>query len=59
MGFVNRYRRRDGRYRHLEWRARRMGEVVFGVARDVTDRLARRGEAARRRPEAGANCWPN
>ena len=40
LGFVNRYRRRDGCYRHLEWRARRMGGVVFGVARDVTDRLA-------------------
>jgi PAS domain S-box-containing protein len=40
MGFVNRYRSRDGRYRHLEWRARRMGDVVFGVARDVTERLA-------------------
>lgn len=40
MGFVNRYRRRDGGYRHLEWRARRVGGVVFGVARDVTDRLA-------------------
>ena len=40
VGFVNRYRHKDGRYRHLEWRARRMGEFVFGVARDVTDRLA-------------------
>ena len=40
VGFVNRYRHRDGRYRHLEWRARRFGEWVFGVARDVTDRLA-------------------
>ena len=40
IGFVNRYRRRDGCYRHLEWRARRIDGVVFGVARDVTDRLA-------------------
>ena len=40
MGFVNRYRCRDGCYRHFEWRACRTGEVVFGVARDVTDRLA-------------------
>ena len=39
-GFVNRYRHRDGRYRHLEWRARRVGDMVFGVARDVTERLA-------------------
>ena len=40
VGFVNRYRHRDGRYLHLEWRARRFGEWVFGVARDVTDRMA-------------------
>ncbi len=39
-GYINRYRRRDGQYRHLEWRARRMGDLVFGVARDVTERLA-------------------
>jgi PAS domain S-box-containing protein len=40
LGFVNRYRHKDGSYRHLEWRARRVGELVFGVARDVTERLA-------------------
>ena len=39
-GFINRYRHRDGHYRHLEWRARRVGDLVFAVARDVTDRLA-------------------
>ena len=33
MGFVNRYRHRDGHYRCLEWRARRVGDLVFGVAR--------------------------
>jgi two-component system, sensor histidine kinase len=44
VGFVNRYRHKDGRYRYLEWRARRMGEFVFGVARDVTDRLAMEAE---------------
>jgi two-component system, sensor histidine kinase len=39
-GYINRYRRRDGQYRFLEWRARREGDLVFGVARDVTERLA-------------------
>jgi PAS domain S-box-containing protein len=39
FGFVNRYRHRDGHYRQLEWRARRSGDLVFGVARDVTERL--------------------
>jgi PAS domain S-box-containing protein len=54
VGFVNRYRHKDGRYRHLEWRARKMGEFVFGVARDVTDRLAVEAEmqAAREAAEA-------
>ena len=40
VGFINRYRRRDGTYRQLEWRARRSGDLVFGIARDVTDQLA-------------------
>ncbi len=52
--FVNRYRHRDGTYRHLEWRARRVGELVFGIARDVTERLAIEAEmqAARQAAEA-------
>ncbi|MBI1199595.1 MAG: response regulator [Phenylobacterium sp.] len=54
MGFVNRYRCRDGGYRHLEWRARRVGDLVFGLARDVTDRLAFEAElnAAKQAAEA-------
>jgi PAS domain S-box-containing protein len=44
MGFVNRYRHKDGSYRHLEWRARRVGDLVFGAARDVTERLALEAE---------------
>jgi PAS domain S-box-containing protein len=38
--FINRYRHRDGGYRHLEWRAREIGRYVYGAARDVTDRIA-------------------
>ena len=38
VGFINRYRHREGGYRLLEWRARRVGERIYGVARDVTDR---------------------
>ena len=44
FGFVNRYRHRDGHYRQLEWRARRSGDLVFGVARDVTERLREEAE---------------
>jgi PAS domain S-box-containing protein len=39
-GQINRYRHRDGSYRTLEWRAHRLGDRIYGVARDVTDRVA-------------------
>ena len=44
-GFINRYRHKDGRYRHLEWRAQRVGDMIFAAARDVTERLALEAEA--------------
>ena len=40
IGQTNRYRHRDGGYRTLEWRAQRFGDRIYGVARDVTDRVA-------------------
>ncbi|WP_082560756.1 PAS domain-containing hybrid sensor histidine kinase/response regulator [Caulobacter sp. Root487D2Y] len=40
LGFINRYRHKDGGYRTLEWRAQRSGDRIYGVARDVTDRVA-------------------
>lgn len=45
-GFINRYRCRDGDYRYLEWRARQEGDLVYGIARDVTQRLAIEAEMA-------------
>jgi len=39
-GHINRYRHKDGHYRTLEWRAQRSGNRIYGVARDVTDRVA-------------------
>ena len=45
-GFINRYRRSDGEYRQLEWRAQRQGDRVYGVARDVTERIAAEAEMA-------------
>ena len=53
-GFVNRYRRADGSYRQLEWRARRRGGLVFGVARDVTERCRIEQEMAEARDAAEA-----
>jgi PAS domain S-box-containing protein len=40
LGFINRYAHADGSYRTLEWRAQRYGDLIYGVARDVTDRIA-------------------
>jgi PAS domain S-box-containing protein len=44
--FENRYRCKDGSYKHLEWTATPLPEeqVVYAIARDITDR--RRAEAA-------------
>lgn len=36
--FENRYRCRDGSYRHIEWRAIPKGNLVYAAARDVTER---------------------
>ena len=40
LGQVNRYRHKDGHYVTLEWRARRFGDRIYGVARDVTQKVA-------------------
>lgn len=40
LGYTNRYRHKDGSYRLLEWRAQRLGDRIYGVARDVTERTA-------------------
>ncbi len=36
LGFVNRYRCKDGSYRFIEWRSAPAGELIFAAARDVT-----------------------
>ncbi|MFH1136750.1 MAG: PAS domain S-box protein [Pseudomonadota bacterium] len=51
--FENRYRARDGSYRWIEWRAKPIGETIYAVARDVTNRklteeAIRKSEAAHR-----------
>jgi PAS domain S-box-containing protein len=52
--FVNRYRCKDGSYRWFEWRAHQEGELVYGVARDVTDQMALEAETKAARIEAEA-----
>jgi len=40
MNFVNRYRRKDGEYRWIEWRSYPAGKFIYAAARDITDRVA-------------------
>lgn len=54
--FVNRYRRKDGDYRFIEWRSRPQGSLIYAAARDVTERIEteerlRRSEARLQRSE--------
>jgi PAS domain S-box-containing protein len=52
--FINRYRCRNGDYKYLEWRAHQEGELVYGVGRDVTERLASEAEMAESKAAAEA-----
>jgi PAS domain S-box-containing protein len=54
VGFINRYRHRDGHYLTLEWRAHRSGDCIYGVARDVTDRVAAERELVEAKAAAEA-----
>ncbi|PKG32643.1 PAS domain S-box protein, partial [Methanoregula sp.] len=38
LNFTNRYRRRDGSYRWIEWRSFPRGDLIFAAARDITER---------------------
>ena len=38
--FINRYRHRDGKFRHIEWRATPLGERIYATANDVSARIA-------------------
>lgn len=37
--FVNRYRCADGSYRWIEWRSVPVGHLIYGAARDISDRM--------------------
>ncbi|MFO7727003.1 MAG: PAS domain S-box protein, partial [Desulfonatronovibrio sp.] len=38
LQFVNRYRCKDGSYRHIEWRSHPHGSLIYASARDITER---------------------
>ncbi|WP_295364339.1 PAS domain S-box protein [Arenimonas sp.] len=55
LNFMNRYRRRDGGYRWMEWMSAPAGDgLVYAVGRDVTDRL--QAEATLRQTLADLNA---
>lgn len=39
LNFVNRYRCRDGSYRHIEWRSHPYGKLIYAAARDISERI--------------------
>ncbi|MBN2651871.1 MAG: response regulator [Spirochaetales bacterium] len=39
LDFVNRYRCKDGSYKHIEWRSHPHGKLVYAAARDITQRI--------------------
>lgn len=47
LNFVNRYRCADATYRHIEWRSRPRGSLIYAAARDVTDRVLAQEEITR------------
>ncbi len=53
-GHINRYRHKEGGYRTVEWRAHRAGDRIYGVAREVTDRVA--ADLALREAKAAAEA---
>ena len=46
--FVNRYQTVDGDYRSLEWNSKPLGDYIYAVAKDVTDRVQLEEELAER-----------
>ncbi|WP_428154117.1 ATP-binding protein [Brevundimonas sp.] len=54
LGQINRYRHKAGHYVTVEWRAHRLGNRVYGIARDVTEKVA--AEKALREATAAAEA---
>lgn len=38
LNFTNRYRRKDGQYRYIEWVAHPHGDLIYAAAHDITER---------------------
>lgn len=46
VDFVNKYRAKDGEYKHLEWRGHTHGKFIYAAARDITERINAEAEAS-------------
>lgn len=46
--FTNRYRRKDGSYRWIEWRSTPAGTLIYAAARDITERKQMEEELKKR-----------
>lgn len=51
LNFVNRYMHKDGTFRWIEWRSFSYGNLVYAVARDITERIANEKEMRRMNDE--------
>jgi PAS domain S-box-containing protein len=55
INFVNRFRCRDGSYRHIEWRSYPIGNLIYAAAMDITDRIKAEDDAKRSHEELEAS----
>ena len=39
LGFINRYRCKDGSYKYIEWSSQLQGSWIYSTARDITDKI--------------------
>jgi diguanylate cyclase len=39
LNFANRYRAKDGSYKHIEWRSYPKGKLIYAAARDISHRI--------------------
>ena len=44
IGFINRYRCKDGSYKYIEWHSKMIGKNAYSSARDVTSNILREEE---------------
>jgi len=40
LNFINRYRCKDGSYKHIEWRSKPSGNLIYASARDVSNHIS-------------------